>query len=52
MLQLLGLNRNGVTIGMGTADWGWKQVGVGGREGRELGEQGVRGGGSMDVTVS
>lgn len=52
MLQLLGLKRNRMTIGVGVAELGWKKVGVGGRENRELGDQGVRCGGSMDVTVS
>lgn len=51
MLQLLGLNRNGATI-RGVGELGWKKVGIGGREGRELGDQGFRCGGSMDVIIS
>lgn len=38
--------------GRGWLGWGWKKVGIRDREGRELGDQGVRCGGSMDVTVS
>lgn len=41
----------GWPLGWGWLIWGWKKVGVGGKEGRELGDQGVRCWGSMDVTV-